>query len=350
MKTGFIDAALKRGGLIEVGDLVFTRGPWAHGPSFISLPEGTRLVGQGTTLSEIRLLNPVRRTGEKPRPDMRIIHAGSWTQISDLSLAAPSTEDGQFFLVTAGIRGRGQGIHVRRVHVNNLLGCLTPHPMDGLQHEAFGISFDPGWGSHVVEDCMVAGEKDAYLSAFSGQAGANSMVLFNRCRAVCEMGYAAFTLYDNTVVRDGESATFGYSIYNDTGSVRDASVEGGAYTSSRVAIGFVGDAGTVHQWIRIRDARFMLMGVGSVGLELVSRKPGALFRNIEIVGCRFINLPASRFTLFSSNAEPAGCSGICFRNCVFPTSTVTNARGVPFSLVDCQYENGLRVTTLPSVS
>lgn len=282
---------------------------------------------------------------------MRLIHAASFATIEDLSLDGPTADEGQFYLVTAGIRGYGptERITVRRVEISYLRGTVNPSPIDGKQHEAFGISFDAGTGGHVVEDCLVSGEPDTYLSAFSGVDGATKPVIFERCHADCGSGYAAFTIYDHTIVRDCTSSLFGYSIYNDTGNIANAVVEGGVFRSGRVAIGLVGDHDTTKANIRIQGAYFSTSAQGAVGLELAARAATAKFRNIDVIGCRFVQSHPSKLTIFSSNANPDNCASLNFRECTFPAGCVTNARGVKVSFTNCRWDNGLPVLAIPSV-
>lgn len=348
-----IDGRLKEGGQVgmDCGNY-FTRGAWAA-PDFLSLRSGSALVGEGDDWTSLVLLNPQRFANGKERPDMRILHIGAGTRVEDCSIYGPSREDGQFWMVTAGIRGYGtsENIRIRRVSVHHIRGCLEPHPMDGFRHEAFGISFDPGNGDILVDDCRVYGEPDSYVSAFSGVYGATRPVIFNRCFAWCRRGgYAAYTVYDNTVIRDCGCETFGYAIYNDTGSVNNALVDGGNFTATRVGIGFVGEAQTTKQNIRVRDAVFTLFGPDPVGLELVAKGASASFCGIDVVGCRFVYNGQSKFCLFSALADPSRCRAITFRDCVLPSNTVLNPRGVPYQLINCRYENGLPMQTLPVVS
>lgn len=349
-RMSYIDSKLAAGGIIELRNQnYFTRGPWGAS-NYVNLVPYSILRGLGIHATRVKLVNPMRITNGKERPDMRLIHAASNTVIEDLTLAGPTVDDGQFYLVTAGIRGWGptSRIAIRRVGVANIRGTVKPDPMDGLQHEAFGISFDAGYGGHVVEDCIVVGARDGYISAFSGCSGAIEPVIFVRCKADCESGYAAYTLYDHTIVRDCASSLFNYSIYNDTGDLSDAVVEGGLFRSTRVAIGFVGQAGSTKANVRIQGAFFSTCIQGGVGLELVSSTPGAKFRNIDIIGCHFVHLHGSPFTAFSSNAAPADCASITFRDCTFPAGTITNARGVRVGFINCRYENGINVVTLPN--
>lgn len=290
-----------------------TRGCWAH-PKFATLWDYDALIGAGD--ATIHLMDPVCETDGKNRPDIHVISAGSpynranRCRVDGIDIHGRSDVHAKTGLyVTSGLRFYGQASLANQVAVAGIRGSYTPvaTPSGKIALEAFGISFDSTADAGRVINCFVNAKDNAncYVSAFSAAPGVVDGVVFDDCTAYGEKQYAAFTVYRNTVIRNGRARGFSYGIYNDTGDIENVTVEGGYFNCDRVGIGLVATfpAGSKRS-ILVDKARFSFprREAPPVGIELIKKDntPGVDFWNIHATRCEFAS--DARFTLVSTDA------------------------------------------------
>jgi hypothetical protein len=307
----------------------FTQGCWAH-PKYATLWAGDALLG--TTGVVVKLAEPVMETQGRKRPDIHVLSAGSpFTagnncRVENLLIDGGANLDtvAKGLYVTSGLRIYGVHNLIHRVEVQDVCGSYSPvqTPSGKIPLEAFGISFEAGYGNRV-RDCrvIITMQGNTYVSAFSAASARFDGVVFENCHADGQGQHAAFTCYDSTIVKSCSAYGFSYGIYNDTGSATRVLIDGGEFSVARVGIGLVGVApGSAKAMILARDVRFDFKdSAHPVGLELIAKPEwDGVFQDIEMRGCRFGGTDKNVFTLISTDANAAQLLLVRAKDCIGP--------------------------------
>lgn len=290
-----------------------TRGAWAYAAQGYAMLRGAdELVGDGSRRTALQVDSPILETDGKARPEAHILTVGSLyrsdthsNRVSGLSLQSAHR------LTTAGLRVYAPDVDVRDVRVTGAHGSGEPvaGPSGTIPYEGFGISFG-GNGSGEVQDCIVTQRfANSYLSAFSGGTG---RVVFRNCYALGMWdapGYAAFTIYRDTIVENCRCKGFKYAVYNDTADMIGSEVTDCRFEVSYSGVSLVAKPQTVKRELRVTDCQFRYVPepgqtAPCIGLQMVGKQ--ATFRAIEVRGCRFITQSKGQaFYLLSSDATDA---------------------------------------------
>lgn len=322
-----------------------TKGIWNFFPNFdgCMLPPGAELIGQGSSLTEIRFQNTVNTVNGVSAQYHNMLTAGNRTSGSKVLPADDCkivgiTLNCESNLPTIGIQAWTSHAHIEDVIVKNIWGNVNS------KMEGFGIlinnsgnetNFD---GGHVIRDCKVYTKPDAYVTAIYVGCLKRKIPLetsiIENCKALCyfstgsKHSHAAFGMNSSLIMNGCESSGFNNVIFNDTGNTENVQINNGVFQN--VGYAYMALRANQSGWIRkniktknclveFSNTRYDHVAV-LVCDDQSSTKNMAMMKNIIIDDCIIQNNTNANFYYGSINGSLFKNIGI--KNSILPKSNL----------------------------
>lgn len=222
--------------ILQPGDYT-TRGIWNFITNFdgCMLPPQSELIGAGSQVTTLKLLNPVTSTaGSGLYPQYAVLTGGNRISGSNVLPATRSkvtglTIDCTYNMPIIGLQLWTTNATVEDVVVTNVWGDWN------TTWEGFGILINNSGninkidGGHSIKNCKVYVKAGAYATGLYVGCVERSVPLehsvVENCKVLCyDIGvlpHAAYGINSQTTIKNCESYGFDYAIFNDTGNSKN---------------------------------------------------------------------------------------------------------------------------------